>query len=226
MNQAEQEGAGGADVRARHPGRVNRGPAAHRSHYVANALIERGHAPSYVDLYTSTGPQNRYAAMLAGVLRFKDLAAARASAERLTDRYDQFDAAHDRRGMHQCQVLALIGKNRAEGIGKWAEARYLRRLAGRAPGRAPARAGGRRPVSPCRNRRKKSENCRWRRDRTASAVGRLSSLPSGGQRPEGTRKPAPLKRAGRARRRVFRGSSIQRSATWTGSCSGDGASAR
>ena len=28
--------------------------------YVANALIERGHTPSYVDLYTSTGPQNRY----------------------------------------------------------------------------------------------------------------------------------------------------------------------
>jgi hypothetical protein len=93
--------------------------------YVANALIERGHAPSYVDLYTSTGPQNRYAAMLAGVLRFKDLAAARASVERLTDRYDQFDAAHDRRGMHQCQVLALIGKNRAEGIGKWAEAQVF-----------------------------------------------------------------------------------------------------
>jgi len=24
--------------------------------------------------------------------------------------------------MHQCQVLALVGKNRAEGIGKWQEA--------------------------------------------------------------------------------------------------------
>ena len=33
--------------------------------YVANALIERGFVPNYVDLYTSTGPQNRYARMLA-----------------------------------------------------------------------------------------------------------------------------------------------------------------
>src|SRR5947207_7413511 len=53
--------------------------------YVANALIERGHAPHYVDLYTSTGPQNWYAAMLAGVLRFKDVAAARGSVERLSE---------------------------------------------------------------------------------------------------------------------------------------------
>jgi hypothetical protein len=93
--------------------------------YVANALIERGHAPSYVDLYTSTGPQNRYAAMLSGVLRFRDLAAARGSARRLSELYAQFDAARDRRGMHQCQVLALVGKNRAEGIGKWAEAQVF-----------------------------------------------------------------------------------------------------
>src|SRR5438128_6378577 len=70
--------------------------------YVANALIERGHAPHYVDLYTSTGPQNRYAAMLAGVLRFKDTAAARGSVERLNEIYDEFEAARDRRGMHQC----------------------------------------------------------------------------------------------------------------------------
>lgn len=93
--------------------------------YVANALIERGFAPNYVDLYTSTGPQNRYAAMLAGVLRFKDLAAARASVARLDDLYQEFEAVRDRRGMHQCQVLALTGKNRAEGIGKWQEARVF-----------------------------------------------------------------------------------------------------
>jgi hypothetical protein len=93
--------------------------------YVANALIERGIAPSYVDLYTSTGPQNRYAALLAGVLRFRDVEAARGSVERINDLYEQFEATRDRRGMHQCQVLALIGKNRAEGIGKWREARLF-----------------------------------------------------------------------------------------------------
>jgi len=93
--------------------------------YVANALIERGHAPSYVDLYTSTGPQNRYAALLAGVLRFRDVEAARASVDRINALYEHFQDARDRRGMHQCQVLALIGKNRAEGIGKWREARLF-----------------------------------------------------------------------------------------------------
>jgi len=93
--------------------------------YVANALIERGHAPNYVDLYTSTGPQNRYAALLSGVLRFRDVEAARASVDRINELYQQFEADRDRRGMHQCQVLALIGKNRAEGIGKWREARLF-----------------------------------------------------------------------------------------------------
>src|SRR5437870_8016239 len=93
--------------------------------YVANALIERGIAPSYVDLYTSTGPQNRYAALLAGVLRFRDVEAARASVDRINALYEQFEVNRDRRGMHQCQVLALIGKNRAEGIGKWREARLF-----------------------------------------------------------------------------------------------------
>jgi hypothetical protein len=93
--------------------------------YVANALIERGHAPNYVDLYTSTGPQNRYAAMLAGVLKFRDLTAARGSVKRIDALYDEFEAARDRRGMHQCQVLALTGKNRAEGIGKWREAQVF-----------------------------------------------------------------------------------------------------
>ena len=90
-----------------------------------NALIERGHAPNYVDLYTSTGPQNRYAAMLSGVLRFKNREAAETSVERINELYEQFLENRDRRGMHQCQVLALIGKNRAEGIGKWQEAQLF-----------------------------------------------------------------------------------------------------
>jgi hypothetical protein len=93
--------------------------------YIANALIERGHAPNYVDLYTSTGPQNRYAAMLSGVLRFKNVEAARASVRRIGELYAQFEASRDRRGMHQCEQLALIGKNRAEGIGKLREARVF-----------------------------------------------------------------------------------------------------
>jgi hypothetical protein len=93
--------------------------------YIANALIARGHAPAYVDLYTSTGPQNRYASMLAGVLRFKDVAAARESVARIDQLYHEFEASRDRRGQHQVQLLALTGKNRAEGIGKRAEAKIF-----------------------------------------------------------------------------------------------------
>lgn len=93
--------------------------------YIANVLIERGYTPEYVDLYTSTGPQNRYAALLSGVLRFKDVPAARESVRRINELHLQFEAQRDRRGMHQCQVLALTGKNRAEGIGKWQEAKVF-----------------------------------------------------------------------------------------------------
>ncbi|MBI3912177.1 MAG: hypothetical protein HY320_14765 [Armatimonadetes bacterium] len=93
--------------------------------YVANVLIDAGYVPDYVDLYTSTGPQNPYARMLAGVLRFKDRAAAHESIARINELYERFVAERDRRGIHQCQVLALIGKNRAEGVGKLAEARLF-----------------------------------------------------------------------------------------------------
>ncbi len=93
--------------------------------YVANSLIDAGYTPEYVDLYTHTGPQNRYARQLAGVLRFKDLEAARQSVARIDEIYHQFEEARDRRGQHQTQLLALTGKNRAEGIGKFQEARLF-----------------------------------------------------------------------------------------------------
>ncbi len=95
--------------------------------YVANALIERGFAPSYMDLYTSTGPQNEYASLFKGLggLRFKDLDAARASICRIEALYQRFKAVQDRRGMHQCELLALVGKNRAAGVGKLSESRLF-----------------------------------------------------------------------------------------------------
>jgi hypothetical protein len=112
--------------------------------YVANALIEQGYVPNYMDLYTSTGPQNEHAALLAGVLRFRDLEAAQASVAKLEQLYAQFVEAKDRRGTHQCQVLALVGKNRAEGIGKLAEAKvfadWLQRHLATVPAAGPAKA--------------------------------------------------------------------------------------
>ncbi|MBI3944911.1 MAG: hypothetical protein HY321_03260 [Armatimonadetes bacterium] len=93
--------------------------------YVANVLIESGRTPDYVDLYTHTGPQNPYARRLAGILRFRTTEAARESIERMDRLYHEYEAAGDRRGQHQVQLLALIGRNRAEGIGKLDAARMF-----------------------------------------------------------------------------------------------------
>ena len=93
--------------------------------YVANALIASGEPSEYSDLYTSSVAQNAYARMFRGVLRFKDLLAARESVERIDALYHRFEQANGRRGQHQAQLMALIGKNRAEGIGKLAEARIF-----------------------------------------------------------------------------------------------------
>lgn len=93
--------------------------------YVANSLIDAGCTPAYADLYTHTGPLNRYARMLTGVLRFKTEADAAESVARIDALYHQFQATRDRRGQHQAQLLALIGKNRAEGIGKYRQARLF-----------------------------------------------------------------------------------------------------
>jgi hypothetical protein len=93
--------------------------------YVVRALLEAGHEPAYVDLYTPSGGPNRYAEMFAGVLRFKDVNAARESVAKIDQLYHEFEEQRDRRGQHQAQLLALTGKNRAEGIGKRAEARIF-----------------------------------------------------------------------------------------------------
>lgn len=93
--------------------------------YVANTLIASGEPSEYNDLYTSAVTQNAYARMFRGVLRFKDVRAAEESVERIDSLFHQFEQTNDRRGQHQAQLMALIGKNRAEGIGKVAEARLF-----------------------------------------------------------------------------------------------------
>jgi hypothetical protein len=93
--------------------------------YVANCLVASGKQSEYSDLYTSSVAPNAYARMFRGVLRFKDVTAAEQSVERIDALYHQFADANDRRGQHQAQLMALIGKNRAEGLGKLAEARLF-----------------------------------------------------------------------------------------------------
>ena len=93
--------------------------------YVANILAAAGKPSEYSDLYTSSIAQNAYARMFSGVLRFKNVEAARESVARIDDLFHQFARDRDRRGQHQAQLMALIGKNRAEGIGKTAEAKVF-----------------------------------------------------------------------------------------------------
>jgi hypothetical protein len=69
--------------------------------------------------------QSGYAQQNRSLLRFKDVHAAQQSVHRLDTLYHACEHQHDRRGQHQAQLLALIGKNRAEGLGKYAEAQVF-----------------------------------------------------------------------------------------------------
>lgn len=89
-----------------------------RPSYVARVLADTGRLTGYYDLYSPTGtPVNVYAERFAGVLAFRDEAAARASVERIDRLYHEFESAGDRAGQHHAQVVALTGRNRA----RWAD---------------------------------------------------------------------------------------------------------
>jgi hypothetical protein len=92
--------------------------------YVANTIAEAGHSVPYFDLYTTTSAAStsRYGREFAGVLKFKDVNVARESVRQIDELYHRFQREKDRRGQHQAQMMALIGKNRAAGIGKLEEA--------------------------------------------------------------------------------------------------------
>ena len=93
--------------------------------YVANVLAAAGQTPTYHDLYVSSTVQSGYTPPSRGLLRFKDVDAAQQSVRRLDTLYHAGEQHHDRRRQHQAQLLALIGKNRAEGLGKYAEAQVF-----------------------------------------------------------------------------------------------------
>jgi hypothetical protein len=95
--------------------------------YVANTLIESGRAVDYFDLYVTTRRHNRYSQIFEGLLRFKDPEATRESIRKIDHLYHQFLRDGDRRGMYHAQLLVLIGKNRAEGMGKFNEAALFTR---------------------------------------------------------------------------------------------------
>src|SRR5688572_11533816 len=72
--------------------------------YIANVLAAAGKSPDYTDLYVNTAAQNSYARMFQGILRFRDLNAARESVERIDNMFNHFARQSDRRGMHQAQL--------------------------------------------------------------------------------------------------------------------------
>ena len=86
----------------------------------ARVLIAAGYAPN-----TETEVSGYYARSLQGAVRYRTLEDAQASIERLEALYRGFRENKDRRGIHQVQMLALIGKNRAEGIGQYAAGRLF-----------------------------------------------------------------------------------------------------
>ncbi|MHB1000193.1 MAG: hypothetical protein ACYC27_13195 [Armatimonadota bacterium] len=96
--------------------------------YVANTLIQSGRPVDYEDLYTTTSGRaySSEARELSGTLRFKDVDAAKASVKKLDEAFTIFLRDKNKRGQHRAQMLALIGKNRADGIGKHDEAAIFR----------------------------------------------------------------------------------------------------
>lgn len=58
--------------------------------YIANVAAAAGRTPDYQDLYVSTAALSGYAKQFQGVRRFKDVAAVRASVQRIDDMYRFF----------------------------------------------------------------------------------------------------------------------------------------
>lgn len=93
--------------------------------YVASTLMGAGKSVEYNDLYTPSRPKNRYGEDFSGVLRFKDLDAARESVRKLDRRYQSYREVGDRQGQYQARSMALIGYERAMGLRKTREARIF-----------------------------------------------------------------------------------------------------
>ncbi|MBW3625385.1 MAG: hypothetical protein KY468_18475 [Armatimonadetes bacterium] len=93
--------------------------------YVAHSLINAGKSVDYSDLYTPSRPRNRYGDDFNGVLRFKDLDAAKESVRKIGLRYDFYRDLGDRQGQYHARYVALIGYDRAMGLGKTREAKVF-----------------------------------------------------------------------------------------------------
>jgi hypothetical protein len=94
--------------------------------YVARVLTEAGLLSGYFDLYTTSAEtMNLYSFFSRGIVRFKTVAAARASVQRIDRLYRDYAERGDRAGQHHAEMMALVGLNRARSCGKREEARVF-----------------------------------------------------------------------------------------------------
>lgn len=94
--------------------------------YVARVLTEAGLLSGYFDLYTTSAEtMNLYSFFSRGIVRFKTVAAARASIQRIDRLYRDYAERGDRAGQHHAEMMALVGLNRARSCGKREEAKVF-----------------------------------------------------------------------------------------------------
>ena len=90
-----------------------------------NVLDALENAGISIESYSENTKQNDYGARFSGILRFKTLESAKDSVAKIDRLFHEYAVAKDRRGQHQAQLIALIAKNRAEGIEKWEVAKLF-----------------------------------------------------------------------------------------------------
>lgn len=84
--------------------------------YIANVLREAGARVDYNDRYVTPWMAEPYASRLKGLLRFRDLASAEASLQKLDAVYRQYREVSDRLGTSLVRLLVRRGKERAESL--------------------------------------------------------------------------------------------------------------
>ena len=84
--------------------------------YIANVLREAGTRVEFNHRYVDPWMEEPYAARLTGLLQFRDLETAECALRKLDEAYREYQKASDRKGAKLVRLLALKGKQRAEGL--------------------------------------------------------------------------------------------------------------
>jgi hypothetical protein len=85
--------------------------------YIASVLREAGTRVDYQDRFVDPSLDEPYASRINGTLRFRDLASAEQSLQKLDALYREYREASDRVGTSLVRAVVLRGKQRAESVG-------------------------------------------------------------------------------------------------------------